>query len=170
MDIERKITPLQSAADALETARVALIEKLTGEATANKQNLAGLQQEAMNLNTKRIDLMQKFNFQEAKKVSEEIPAIQAKIKECEIKVTGFEKRLEDARQCRAPELYGLAFKENQEMRSQHVQNINSAESAFTELVTDRMRDAVKAIANSNPDQARRVVLGAFQLDQYKEAT
>lgn len=156
-------TPLQSATDDLETARIALIGKLAGEDAANKQDLAARRQEVKDLHSKRAELTQKFNHSEAQKVSEKIPAILATIKDCETRAAELEIKLKNAREGRSPELQALAFKATHELQNSTAQSRQAQHDAVTNLITDKLREAVGAIAANNTDHARRILLAEFAL-------
>lgn len=154
---------LQTTLDSLETTRIELIEKLTGEANANQREIDRMRQEVKDLNTRRADLTQKFNHVEAKKVAENIPPILESIKACETKAAEFEFKLKNAREGRASELYSLTFKANHELQVHRQQASDDAERAFKAQITQEARDIMQRLASSNPDHARRILLAEFAL-------
>ncbi len=155
---------LENAITELEEARVVLIERLTDEARENAKETALLHQEVRDLNTQRADLTLKWKMKEAQQLSEKVATCQATIREHEATAKRLEQELTSARDQRHPELSSFMHRVQFAHTQERINAGHSSERHFLELVSDELRDSVKAlIAATGPQNAERVVLAALHL-------
>lgn len=150
-----------------EAARVALLEKLTGEQNAIKTELEATRRLLRDLNTERANAAQMLRLKEVHAISADISELQAQAKELEKQVAAYDRRLEDARQGRAPELQAAHMRAMQQPVTEAQAAIHEAERQVRKLLdVPEVKEAVAALHSlvHNKGYAYRVVLESVGLD------
>lgn len=150
-----------------ETARVALIKKLTTEQNTIKTEAEATRRLVRDLNTERVKATQMLRFKEVDRISGDISKLRADVSVLEQKVKDYDRLLEDARQGRAPELQAAHMRAMQQPVTEAQAAIHEAERQVRKLLD--VPEIKEAVANlhalvHNKGYAYRVVLESVGLD------
>ncbi|MHB0991540.1 MAG: hypothetical protein ACYC3O_03260 [Burkholderiales bacterium] len=153
---------IQTPSDAYESERVTLITRLTDERATLTAKVSDLTQRVRDLKTEHDALLDRFQHKAAEQVLLRHNETRHEISVLQQQVAKMDRRLEEARQGRSPELAGAVVRRQAAELSQRLKTLAHAEQKLKAVIADHLRDVWQAVADySNADHATSQVLAAL---------